>query len=184
MTLTTTIRQLRATRLAVATGIVLFAAFTALAARITIPLPFTPVPVTLQVMAVLLAGLVLGARAGGLSQLLYLAAIASGLPLDAYGLGPAALMGPTAGYLVGFAGAAFVVGWIAERWPGQRAVRFAAAVIGVGVIYGCGAAWLAATTGNGWVALKIGVVPFAAVDLAKALLAATVAESGRRLLHS
>ena len=90
MILTDAIQRLRTRRLTVVAGVLLFAAFTALAARVTIPLPFTPVPITLQVVAVLLAGLVLGSRTGAISQALYLAAIAGGLPLDAYGRGPAA----------------------------------------------------------------------------------------------
>jgi biotin transport system substrate-specific component len=164
-------------------GIVLFAAFTALTARITVPLPFTPVPVTLQVMAVLLAGLVLGARGGALSQIAYLAAIAAGLPLDAYGRGPAALMGPTAGYLVGFVAAAFVTGWLAGRLSADRTGRLVAALGGVAVVYACGSAWLTLWTGSLSAAWALGVTPFLAVDVAKALLAAAVAESGRQLLR-
>jgi len=78
------------TRARVWGGIAFFAALTALTARVMIPLPFTPVPVTLQVLAVLLAGLALGAWAGAASQLTYLTAIAAGLPLSAWGLGGSA----------------------------------------------------------------------------------------------
>lgn len=183
MLTTTAIRHLCDSRLTLAAGIVMFAAFTALAARITIPLPFTPVPVTVQVMAVLLAGLVLGSRAGALSQALYLAAIAGGVPLDAYGRGPAALVGPTGGYLIGFVGAAFVVGWLVERQAAGRGRRFLAALAGVGVIYACGLAWLAPSAGGLWPALQMGAMPFLPIDLAKAIVAAVVAESGRRLLR-
>ena len=162
-------------------SIALFAAFTALTARITIPLPFTPVPVTLQVMAALLAGLVLGPRGGALSQLAYLAAVAAGLPFDAHGLGPAALLGPTGGYLLGFAPAAFVTGWLAERphiimgaWVGS----FVAALAGVAVIYACGLAWLAPSVGSLGAAWSLGAAPFILIDLFKALVAAAVAGSG------
>jgi biotin transport system substrate-specific component len=165
-------------------GIALFAAFTALAARVTIPLPFTPVPITLQVMAVLLAGLVLGSKAGAASQLVYLATIAAGLPIDAKALGSAALIGPTAGYLIGFVPAAFVAGWLAEKLPATRASRFLAAVAGVGVIYMTGVAWLTPAVGSLRTAWKLGVAPFILVDLGKALIAAAVAESGRLLLSS
>jgi biotin transport system substrate-specific component len=182
MILTHAIERLRGRRLTVVAGVLLFAAFTALAARVTIPLPFTPVPITLQVVAVLLAGLVLGSRAGAVSQALYLAAIAGGLPLDAYGRGAAALLGPTGGYLIGFVGAAFVVGWLVERRPAGRGRRFLASMAGVGVIYVCGLAWLAPAVGGVWPAVQMGVMPFLPVDLAKALVAASVAESGHRLL--
>jgi biotin transport system substrate-specific component len=177
----TSIRRLGASRLTYAGGVVLFAAFTALTARVTLPLPFTPVPVTLQVMAVLLAGLVLGPRGGAISQLAYLAAVAAGLPLDARGLGPAALFGPTAGYLMGFVPAAFVTGWLAERLRDVWAGGFVAALAGIAVIYACGLTWLAPSVGSLGVAWTLGAAPFILVDLGKALVAAAVAGSGRML---
>ncbi|OUC06212.1 hypothetical protein RY27_22450, partial [Litorilinea aerophila] len=79
----TTIRSLARPRVAAGIGIAFFALLTATTARITIPLPFTPVPITLQVLAVLLSGLVLGARGGAASQLLSLGAILAGAPLSA-----------------------------------------------------------------------------------------------------
>ena len=96
-----------------------FAALTAVSARATVELPFTPVPVTLQVLVVLLSGLVLGPVDGAASQLAYLAAIAAGLPLDARMLGPAVWATPTAGYLAGFVPCAFVAGWVAARARGR-----------------------------------------------------------------
>jgi biotin transport system substrate-specific component len=163
-------------------GVALFVVFTALTARVTIPLPFTPVPITLQVMAVLLAGLVLGPRAGAASQLVYLAAIAAGLPLDARASGAAALAGPTAGYLIGFVPAAFVTGWLAQKLSATRASRFLASLAGVAVIYTVGVAWLTPMVGGLGPAWALGVAPFILVDLGKALVAALVAESGRWLL--
>ena len=97
-------------------AVITFAAVTALTARVTIFLPFTPVPITLQTLAVVLSGLVLGARGGALAQLVYLGLLAAGLPVDAKGLGPAALFGPTAGYLLGFVPAAFVTAGAAILW--------------------------------------------------------------------
>ncbi|MBI1880040.1 MAG: biotin transporter BioY [Chloroflexi bacterium] len=140
--------------------VVVFAAITALSARITINLPFTPVPITLQPLAVVLSGLVLGARSGAAAQLVYLGLIAAGLPLDARGLGPAAFFGPTAGYLLGFVPAAFVSGWLAERFSGQSWWgNFLAAIAG----------------------MAGGVAPFILLDLVKAVIAASVAESGKIL---
>jgi biotin transport system substrate-specific component len=182
--LSSTTSRLRTSQLARLVGIVLFAAFTALTARVTLPLPFTPVPITLQVMAVLLSGLVLGPRAGAASQLVYLAAIAAGLPLDARGLGLAALTGPTAGYLIGFVPAAFLTGWLAEKLPATRFSRFLAALAGVSVIYAAGVAWLAPAVDSLRKAWMLGVAPFILIDLGKALVAAAVAESGRMLLDS
>lgn len=180
--LSTTASHFRTSHLAQFVGIALFAALTALTARVTIPLPFTPVPITLQVMAVLLAGLMLGPRAGAISQLVYLATIAAGLPLDAKALGLASLTGPTAGYLIGFLPAAFVTGWLAEELPATRASRFVAALAGVTVIYIAGVAWLAPAVGGLRTAWMLGVAPFILIDLGKALVAAAVAESGQALL--
>lgn len=176
--------RLYASHLARLAGILLFAALTALTARISIPLPSTPVPITLQVMAVLLAGLVLGPKAGAASQALYLASIAAGLPLDAKALGVAALVGPTAGYLIGFVPAAFASGWLAEKMPATWAGRFLAALAGVGIIYIAGTAWLATAVGDLRSAWMLGVAPFILIDLGKALVAAAVAESGRLLSHT
>ncbi len=175
-------RRVGASRWARLAGIALFVALTALTARITIPLPFTPVPITLQVMAVLLAGLVLGPKGGAVSQLAYLAAIAAGLPLDARALGPVALAGPTAGYLLAFVPGAFVTGWLAEKLSATRASRFLATLAGVAVIYAGGLAWLSPTVGGLRAAWMLGAAPFILVDLGKALVAAAVAESGRLLL--
>ena len=84
----------------------------ALAAQVAIPLPFSPVPVTGQTYAVLVVGAALGSRLGALSVALYVAEGVLGLPVFAPGGAPgiARLLGPTGGYLVGFVGAAFVVG--------------------------------------------------------------------------
>lgn len=165
-------------------GILFFASLTALTARITINLSFTPVPITLQVLAVLLAGLVLGARAGAASQIAYLSAIAIGLPLSARGLGgAAAFTGATAGYLIAFAPAAFVVGWLGERR--ERAnplIQVVASLVGVLVIYMGGTAWLAVWLGGDIVkAWQLGVTPFILMDLVKSVVAAFAARSGRTL---
>jgi biotin transport system substrate-specific component len=159
-----------------------FAALTALTSRITVPLGFTPVPITLQVLAVLFAGLVLGAQDGALSQMLYVGSIAAGLPLDANGLGAAVLFSPTAGYLIGFIPGAFAAGYLMEKaGTRNRILRFSAAIMGIVLIYLCGTVWLTLVylKGNwnqGW---ALGVVPFIGVDLAKAIIASSVAEGAR-----
>ena len=158
-----------------------FTLLTIIAARITIPMQ--PVPFTLQTLAVVLAGLILGARDGALSQLAYLALIALNLPVDARGLGAASLLGPTAGYLVGFVAGAFVAGLLVERGAGRMAQRWLAGIAGIAVIYLFGVVVLKATTGIAWdAAWSAGVVPFLVPDLAKALVAAALAEGGRSLL--
>jgi biotin transport system substrate-specific component len=176
----TLVTQLNKTLWLQAAAVVVFTAITALTARITIPLPFTPVPITLQTLAVVLSGLVLGARGGAAAQLLYLGLIAAGLPFEARGLGPAAFVGPTAGYLIGFVPAAFIAGWLVERlkldnWQGN----FVAAIAGMLLLYVVGASWLALMLGSWQKAWLGGVAPFILLDLAKAAIAAAVAESGR-----
>ena len=159
-----------------------FTLLTVIAARIVIPMQ--PVPFTLQPLAVLLAVLILGARDGAYSQLAYLTLIAACAPVDARGIGAAALLGPTAGYLLGFLGAAFAAGLLAERGATRIGRRWLAGVAGIAVIYLCGLVVLKADTGLSWeAAWAAGVTPFIVPDLAKALIAAALAEGGRRLLR-
>lgn len=171
--------------------VALFAALTALGARATISLPFTPVPITLQVFFVLLSGLMLGSRLGMLSQMGYVTAGLMGMPIFAAGRGgPLVLLGPTGGYLMGFPLAAFVVGLISERRSkSTQWTTFGAALIGVATIYLLGATWLALWLNMAkWLppstcllqAWQKGVMPFIAVDTAKALIAATVNENSPR----
>lgn len=163
-----------------------FAALTALSARVTIPLPFTPVPVTLQVLAVLLAGLSLGPRDGALSQLAYLAAVTLGLPLDARMLGPAVWLTPDAGYLVGFVAGAFAAGWTAERLRGRiPGAEWIAGAAGIFAIYAAGAAWLTVffLRGNIAAGIAAGVAPFLLIDSLKAALAAGLSGAGREAVR-
>jgi biotin transport system substrate-specific component len=159
-----------------------FAALSALAARLAITLPFTPVPVTLQVLAVLLAGLVLGPRDGALSQMAYLAAITAGLPLDARMLGPAVWLTPTAGYLIGFVAGAYAAGWVAERARGHfPGAEYLAGAAGILAIYWLGTTWLTAffLHGNLVLGFAAGVAPFILIDALKAVLAAGLSAIGR-----
>jgi biotin transport system substrate-specific component len=146
------------------------AALTALAARVAVPLPGTPVPVSLQTAAVLVGGAALGWRAGLAAQVLYLAVGVAGLPVYSGGAsGWAALTGANGGYLVGFAVAAALVGAVAER-GGDRDVRTAvpAMALGTAAVYLCGASWLAASLDLGaGEALRLGVVPFLVGDVLK-----------------
>lgn len=147
-------------------------ALIALSARAAIPLPFSPVPVTLQTFTVLLAGLLFGSRLGALTLLVYLAEGLVGLPVFAFGLGgPAAFLGPTGGYLVGFVFAAAVAGWLAEHgWDRRRHTTFLAMLIGNLVIYLFGVAWLSHLLPLRD-ALVQGVLPFLPGDLAKIAMA-------------
>lgn len=159
-----------------------FTGLTIVAARVSIPLQ--PVPFTLQPLAVLLAGMILGARDGALSQIAYLVLIALNLPVDANMLGSAALFGATAGYLFGFVAAAFVTGWLVERGTRRMGQRWLAGVAGIAVMYAIGIVVLKLHTGMGWdAAWTAGAAPFLIPDLAKAIIAAGLAEGGRALLQ-
>jgi len=139
----------------------------ALSAHIIIPLPFTPVPITGQTFAVLLLAAAYGARRGLASVALYLLAGAAGLPVFAAVPGVASY-----GYLAGFALAAVVVGWLAERgWGRTLPTSIAAMLVGEVAIYAFGLLWLARFVGWGQV-LALGLAPFVVGDAYKLLAAA------------
>ena len=153
-----------------------FALLTALAAQIRIPVPGSPVPITGQTFAVLLAGAALGSWAGAGSQALYWALGAVGLPFYSNASGGwEAATGATAGYLVGFIAAAWAVGALAERGQ-DRDVWSAipAFLAGNAVIYLCGVTWLyvsVASIPTMTAALEAGLTPFVIGDLLKIVLA-------------
>src|SRR5437773_2552477 len=124
-------------------------AIIALAAQIAIPVPFTPVPLTMSPLAVLIVGIALGSRRGAAAAILYLLEGLSGLPVGAHGNGgPLWLIGPTAGYLYAYPFAAFLAGWFSERgWGNSLPRAFAAMLIALTVIYAGGWSWLAILAG-------------------------------------
>jgi biotin transport system substrate-specific component len=153
-------------------AIALAALLVSAAAQVVVPLPITPVPFTLQPLAVLVVGGVLGARRGAAALALYLAMGLVGLPVFAAGgSGIARLMGPTGGYLLAFPVAAAVTGAIAGARPGLVRALFACAV-GMVVIHVGGTAQLAALGVAPAAAYRLGFVPFLTGDLLKIGLAA------------
>ncbi|PYO41657.1 MAG: biotin transporter BioY [Gemmatimonadetes bacterium] len=154
-------------------AVLLGAALVAIAAQIAIPLPGTPVPMTLQPLAVLLVGGLLGPGLGASAMLFYLALGAAGLPVfTPFGLpGVARLLGPTGGYLLAYPVAAFVVGRIAG--DGRRLARLAlAALAGIVLIHLGGLAQLVMLTGSVSGAARLGTLPFVLSDLVKVPLVA------------
>jgi biotin transport system substrate-specific component len=167
-----TTRDLAARR-AIAVG--LGAMLVALAAQVAVPLPGTPVPMTLQPLAVLVVGGLLGRWLGASSLLLYLALGAAGLPVfTPIGLpGVARLLGPTGGYLLAYPVAAFAAGAIAST-P-VRAWRLAAAgLAGMALIHLGGLAQLLLLTGGVGTAARLGTLPFVLGDLIKVALAVLI----------
>lgn len=154
----------RAAVLAVAGALLLW-----LTARIQIP--FFPVPMTMQTLAVLLIGIAYGWRLGGTTVLVYLLAGAGGLPVFAQGGGLAYMMGPTAGYLIGFYAAAVVMGFLAERgWDRLVVTTILAMIVGELLIFGFGVAWLGNVIGYDK-AVAAGVTPFIPAEIFKIALA-------------
>jgi len=159
-----------------AIGIAFFLSATVMGAFIRAPLPFTPVPVTLQTFFVLLAGAYLGARAGASSQVLYLVLGAAGAPIFAgAACGLSALFGPTGGYLFGFAAAAFMIGTLKRFFDGSFARMLVLFSLASLVILLCGSLWLKAALNLPLgVSFRLGMVPFIAGDLLKACAACLV----------
>jgi biotin transport system substrate-specific component len=171
----------------------------ALTARISIPLPFTPVPITGQTFGVLLIGAMLGPRLGALTMLVYLAQGLLGLPVFAGGRsawtsstipGIPVIIGPTAGYLFSFPIAAAVVGALAHRgWDRKVSTAIPAMLLGNVIILVMGFLWLTGVMAflRGSVdivaLLTMAVLPFLPGDAIKILLAALALPGGWRLLE-
>jgi len=153
--------------------------FVALCARVTVPLPFTPIPLTLQNFGVLAVGLLLGSRRGFAALALYLIEGAVGLPVFSpsitLGVGIARMLGPTGGFLLAYPLVAFVAGYIYEhssRRFGWAAISALAAEL---VLFASGLGWLAVLTHSLSLALKFGLYWFVFAEVIKVLMAAGVA---------
>ncbi|MEK7400757.1 MAG: biotin transporter BioY [Gemmatimonadota bacterium] len=177
-TYTATISQDK--RIAVA-AVLGFAIALAAASQVALPLPGTPVPLTLQPMIVVLAGMMLGPTLGTASMVLYLAAGALGAPVFAPigAPGIARLFGPTGGYLIAYPAAAALAGLLAQRFP-TLIGRWAAATLGIAVIFIGGLTQLTIMTGSVTRAMALGITPFAVFDVVKAFVAALIARPRAR----
>lgn len=145
--------------------------------------PFGPVPITGQTFAVLIVGALLGAKRGSMAVLAYLAQGVAGLPVFAVISGPAALVGPTGGYLVGFVPAAYVTGLLAERgWDRRIGTTVLAMALGNVVIYAFGLVRLCTLIGVSKTVITTGLLPFIGGDLLKIVLAAIMLPSAWKLL--
>jgi biotin transport system substrate-specific component len=171
-----------------ATGVLVvsFALLTAVAAQVRIPLPFTPVPITGQTLAVLLSGAALGRYGGAISQGLY---VIFGLFLPFFAGGASGwsyATGATGGFLVGFIASAWIVGYLAEQRQDRRvASAIPAFLTGTVVIYLCGVPWLANVLNISWTnAVELGAAPFVLGDLIKVGLAGAVLPATWRLVWS
>ncbi len=160
----------------------LFAAMICISTVFTIPLPFTPVPITLQVMAVCVSGALLGAKRGGISVLVYILIGFTGIPVFS-GMkgGPNVLFGATGGYIIGFIPAAMIIGFLLSRYDlkDSTAYKLCAIVLsmlaGLFVIYAVGTVQLMFLTDMSLSeALMAAVIPFIPLDLLKIACASAV----------
>ncbi len=165
--------------------------FVALCARVTVPLPFTPVPLTLQNFGVIAVGLLLGSRRGFAALALYLVEGTVGLPVFSptiLGSGISHLFGVTGGFLMAYPLVAFVAGWIYERTSEKSLWRFGwaalAAVAGEIVLFAGGLSWLAVLTRSFSMAIRYGLYWFVFAEIIKVLMAAGVASRWHRQLRA
>lgn len=177
------VRALRLTSCGVMVGIL------AVLSLVVVPLPFSPVPVTLQTLGVFLAGGLLGPRWGTFAVAVYVLMGSAGVPVFAGGeAGIGIILGPKGGYLLAFVPCAFVVGFLAQRsiamrQPGRTLLVVAGMLLGTATIYLCGVAWLCLVTGmKVGLALVVGVLPFIPGDILKIVAAAVLLRSLWRAL--
>ena len=151
--------------------------FVALCARVTLPLPFTPVPLTLQNFGVLLVGLTLGSRRGFAALALYVVEGAVGMPVfNPAGLGGVAqLLGPTGGYLLAYPFVAALAGWIMERGRKTFARAAVAGLLAEIVLFTSGISWLAVLTHSFAQAVRFGLYWFVFAEVIKIMSAAGIA---------
>lgn len=160
----------------------LMAALTAVGAYIAIPIG--PVPIVLQNLFVMLAGLLLGGRWAAISIGVYLVAGAAGMPVFAGGTGGVGkFVGPTGGYLLGFLAAAYLIGVISERGRGRVFIDVLAMVAGTAIIYAFGVPWLKVITGMSLSkAAYVGMLPFLIGDVVKIAAAIPIARTLRPII--
>jgi biotin transport system substrate-specific component len=152
--------------------------FVAVCARLTVPLPFTPVPLTLSNFAVLAVGLLLGSRRGFAALALYLLEGAFGLPVfspSVLGGGIAQILGPTGGFLMAYPVAAFVTGWIYEHTSRRFGWAALSAVTSELMIFAGGLSWLAVLTHSISLAIRYGLYWFVFAEVIKVMMAAGIA---------
>ncbi|MHC5654189.1 biotin transporter BioY [Stappia sp.] len=168
------------------TLIVAFAGSLLLTVSAKVSVPFFPVPMTLQTLAVLVLGFTLGPRLGAASVLMYLAEGATGLPVftgtPEKGVGLAYMAGPTGGFLLGFVASAWLAGWFAMKGWTQGILRaVTASVLAQAIVFVPGLIWLATLLGSVEKALVFGLYPFLLAGLVKSVLAAAIVVAGQRL---
>lgn len=157
--------------------------FVALCAKVTLPLPFTPVPLTMENFAVLLVGLTLGSRRGFAALLVFLLEGAMGMPVFAQtGIGGIAqIIGPTGGFLIAYPFVAGLAGWIMERGRKTFARAAVAGLLAECVLFAGGIGWLFVLTHSISIALRFGLYWFIFAEIIKVLMSSAIVSGWRRL---
>ena len=148
-------------------------AVTCILGPFSIPLPFSPVPISFTNLAIYLAAYVLGMKACTVSYLIYMLLGMVGVPVfSGFTGGVGKLLGPTGGYLIGFIFLAAIAGFFVEKFPAKIYMHVVGMIIGMAICYIFGTAWLAGQLGMSFVAaLGIGVIPYLPGDTAKIIIA-------------
>jgi biotin transport system substrate-specific component len=156
--------------------------FVALCARVTVPLPFTPVPLTLQNFGVLAVAMLLGPRRAFATLAVYLAEGAAGLPVfNPAGVGGVAqIIGATGGFLMAYPFVAFVTGWIHERTGRRFSGALLAGLAGEILLFVGGLSWLFALTHSFSLTIKWGLYWFVFAEVIKIMMAAGVSSQWNR----
>lgn len=162
----------------------LFAALTAVCSMISIPLPFTPVPINLATLSVFLAGGLLGSKYGSISQLVYVILGAIGLPVfHSFTGGLGILTGPTGGYIIGYVAGAWLIGFLAEKMGRGFVKNIIGMTAGLEVCYMLGTLWFMYITSTGLAAaLTMCVVPFLIGDAIKIAAGAVLVKKLHKLV--
>lgn len=153
---------------------------------ITLPVPISPVPISLITVAIYISVYVLGGKRGTISCLLYLLIGFIGLPVfSGFTGGVGRLLGPTGGYMTGYVFMAVICGFFIDRWAAKRVLHIIGMVLGTIVCYLFGTIWLSMQMGiSFYAAVGMGVLPFILGDMVKIVIAVTVGPAIRkRLIH-
>lgn len=159
------------------TFIALMAAVTCVLAPLSISIPFSPVPISLTNLVVYFSIYILGMKRGTLSYLVYLLIGLVGIPVfSGFTGGPAKLLGPTGGYLIGFIFMAMICGYFIDKWSNKWYLCFLGMILGTALCYLFGTVWLAYQAEMSFsAALAAGVIPFVPGDLIKIIIAMLIA---------
>jgi len=167
----------------------LFAALMAVFSQIMVPLPFTPIPINLGLLAVWICGGILGAKRGAIAVLVYILLGAVGIPVFAgFNAGLGALAGPTGGFIIGYLPSVIVFGLLLGHMEGKKTVEGFLLIIvrglpAMAVCYALGTTWFMITTGRGlFESLVMCVFPFILGDVLKVVAAVLVCVALRKPL--